>query len=189
MSNISPACPSSPSDSKSSVHSIKSHPSILSDPNADGTAEKFNSEMEAEIARAEEEADEESENKSENENLESEQSKTGGNEAGRARRTEGPRDRPRGVKPTGIPSTIKLTQRRLSLKKAIFMLPIPNSLRDKEDAKIYLRMEDAAVKPLTTIFKTTNRHAFVQAVQKKMSEIGADGEGDLYVADSGILKG
>ena len=55
-----------------------------------------------------------------------------------------------------------------------------DSLTDKEDAKIYLRMEDAAVKPLTTIFKTTNRHAFVQAVQKKMSEIGADGEGDLW---------
>jgi hypothetical protein len=180
MSNHSPACPTSPSDSKSSVHSIKSHPSILSDPIADGTAEKFNKEMEAKIARAEEE-DEESENTSEeNGNLEVERSKTGGTEEGRARRTEGPRDRPREVKPTGIPSTIKLTQRRLSLKKAIFMLPIPDSLTDKEDAKIYLRMEDAAVKPLTTIFKTTNRHAFVQAVQKKMSEIGADGMGDLW---------
>ena len=120
MSIHSPVCPTSPSDSKSSVRSIQSHPSILSDPIADGSTEIFNKEVEDELRSAEEEDEE----FNKIENLESRLSKSGRNEAGRTRRTEGPKNRPRGVKPTGIPISIKLAPRKLSLKKAIFMLPI-----------------------------------------------------------------
>ena len=54
------------------------------------------------------------------------------------------------------------------------------SLADEDDTKIYLWMEDTAVKPLMTFFNKSNYYALRMAVEKKMSEIGTAEIGDLW---------